>query len=97
MRRRTPRFTRTDPLFPYPTLFRFAPDRRRLAKAPQGPGSAAEDALHAEIRDGNDVSKAAGESELDHAGEEFVGRRGDPARGVASLVSDVERKPAALT
>src|SRR3546814_4819305 len=36
-----------------------APDRLRLAKAPQWPGSAAEDALHAEIRDGNDVSKAA--------------------------------------
>src|SRR3546814_12229820 len=33
MKRRPPRFTRTDPLFPYPTLFRSATDELFYARA----------------------------------------------------------------
>src|SRR3546814_6732207 len=87
MRRRPPRSTRTDTLFPYTTLFRSACAHRRPAPARSGFHAATDhswkhlDQVRRQFgRRTGETDQSFGEDPADHVGEMISGRRFDPDR-----------------
>src|SRR3546814_4746259 len=85
MRRRPPRSTRTDTLFPYTTLFRSACAHRRPAPARSGFHAATDhswkhlDQVRRQFgRRTGETDQSFGEDPADHVGEMIPGRRFDP-------------------